>query len=50
MYRSIGKTGFEIFIGMKPRGVLDLMDIVVDEEKRSVEGEVFADFMKSLHE
>ena len=46
--RSTGKTPFEIVTGMKPRGVLDLRDIV-GEEKRSVAGEEFVDFMKSLH-
>ena len=46
--RSIGKTPFEIVIGMNPRGISDLRD-VAGEEKRSVAGEEFADFMKSLH-
>ena len=32
---SNGKTPFEIVIGMKPRGVLELRDIV-SEENRSV--------------
>ena len=46
--RSTGKTPFEIVIGMQPRGVSDLRD-VFGEEKRSVAGEAFADFMESLH-
>ena len=46
--RSIEKTPFEIVTGMHPRGILDLRD-VVGEEKRSVAGEEFVDFMKSLH-
>ena len=46
--RSTGKTPFEIVIGMNPRGVSDLWDIV-GEEKRSVAREEFVDFMKSLH-
>ena len=33
---------------MNPRGVLDLRNIT-GEEKRSVVGEEFADFMESLH-
>ena len=36
--RSTGKTPFEIVIGMHPRGISDLWDIV-GEEKRSVVGE-----------
>lgn len=47
--RSIGKTPFDIVTGMKPRGVSDLRD-VAGEEKRSVEGEEFSSFIKSLHE
>ena len=46
--RSIGKTPFEIVTRMHPRGILDLRD-VVGEEKRSVVGEEFIDFMESLH-
>ena len=46
--RSIGKTHFEIVTGMQPRGVLHLID-VIGEEKRSVAGEEFFDFMESLH-
>ena len=46
--RSIGKTPFEIVIGMHLRGISDLRD-VVGEEKRSTTGEEFADFMESLH-
>ena len=48
MNRSIGKTPFEIISGMKPRGLFDLRDVVVNEEKRSVEGEVFVEYMNSL--
>ena len=33
---------------MQPRGVSDLRD-VIGEEKRSVAGEAFAEFMESLH-
>ena len=33
---------------MQPSGVSDLRD-VVGEEKRSIAGEAFADFMKFLH-
>ena len=47
--RSTGKTPFEIVTRMKPRGVFDLRDVIVNEEKRSVEGEVFAEYMTSLH-
>ena len=46
--RSIGKTPFEIVTGMQPRGVSNLRD-VAGEEKKSVAGEKFADFMESLH-
>lgn len=46
--RSIGKTPFDIVIGIQPRGVLDLRD-VAGEEKRSAAGEEFFDFMESLH-
>ena len=45
--RSTGKTPFEIVSGMKPRGVSDLRDVVVGEEKRNVEGEFFAKYMSS---
>ena len=48
MNRSTGKTPFEIVTGMHPRGISDLRD-VVGEEKRSVVGEEFSDFMESLH-
>ena len=48
MNRSIGKTPFYIVIGMQPRGVSNLRD-VVGEEKRSVAGEEFSNFMESLH-
>ena len=47
--KSIGKPPFEIVSGMKPKGVSTLKDVVVGEEKRSVEGEVFAKYMSSLH-
>ncbi len=46
--RSTGKTPFEIVTGMHPRGISDLRD-VVGEEKKSVAGEEFVDFMESLH-
>ena len=46
--RSIGKTPFEIFNGMHPRGILDLRD-VAGKEKRSAVGEEFSDFIESLH-
>ena len=46
--RSTGKTPFEIVTRMKPRGVSNLRD-VVGEEKRSVVGEEFTNFMESLH-
>ena len=36
MNRSIGKTPFEIVNGMKPKGLSNLRDVVVGEEKRSV--------------
>ena len=36
MNRSTSKTPFKIVSGMKPRGVSDLRDFVVGEEKRSV--------------
>ena len=49
MNRSTGKKPFEIVSGMKPRGVFDLKDVVVGEENRSVEGEVFAEYMDFLH-
>ena len=45
--RSIGKTPFEIITGMKSKWVSYLRDID-GEEKRSVAGEKFADFMNSL--
>ena len=45
--RSIGKTPFEIVIEMNFRGVSDLRDII-GEEKRSVVGEEFSNFMESL--
>ena len=47
--RSTGKKPFEIITRMQPKGISDLRD-VVGEEKRSVEGEEFDNFMKSLHE
>ena len=43
------KTPFEIVSGMKPRGVSNLKDVVVGEEKRSFEGKVFFEYMNSLH-
>ena len=46
--RSTRKTPFEIVIGMHPRGISDLRD-VAGEEKRSIVGEEFANFMESLH-
>ena len=46
--RSTGKTPFEIFTLMHPRGISNLRD-VAGEEKRSVVGEEFSDFMESLH-
>ena len=48
MNRSIGKTPFEIFTGMHPRGISNLRD-VAGEENRSTAGEEFANFMESLH-
>ena len=42
-------TPFDIVTRIKPRGVSNLKDVVVDEEKGSVEGEVFAKYMNSLH-
>ena len=47
MSRSTGKTPFEITSGVKLMGVYDLKD--VGEEKRSVEGEEFAEYISSLH-
>ena len=47
--RSIGKIPSEIVSGIKPRGVSDLKEVVVCEEKRSAKGEVFAKYMSSLH-
>ena len=49
MNRSTREISFEIVSGMQPRGILDSRD-VVDEGKRSVEGEDSSSFMKSLHE
>ena len=49
MNRSTGKTPFEIISGTKPKGVFDLRDFVLCEEKRSAEGEVFVEYMSSLH-
>ena len=49
MYKSTGKTPFEIVNGINPRGVCDLRDVVVGEEMRSVEREVFVEYMSSLH-
>ena len=46
--KSTRKTPFEIFIGIKPRGISNLRDIG-GEEKISIEGEVFVDYMNSLH-
>ena len=46
--RSIGKTHFEIVIGMQLRGVSYLRDIA-GEEMRNVAVEEFSIFMKSLH-
>ena len=34
---------------MNPRGVFDLRDVIVGEEKRSVEGEEFVEYMNYLH-
>ena len=47
--RSKRKTQFEIVTGMKPRGVSNFRNII-GEEERNVEGEVFDDYMNSLHE
>ena len=47
--RSTRKTPFDIVARMKPRGISYLRDIV-GEEKRSDEGEVFSNIIKSLHE
>ena len=47
--RSIGKKPFEVVSGMKPRGVSNLRDVVVGEEKRSAKGEEFAEYISSLH-
>ena len=47
--RSTGKTHFEIISGMKPRGVSNLKDDVVGEEKRSEKGEVFVKYINYLH-
>ena len=49
MNRSTSKTPFEVVSGMKPRRVFDLRDVVLGEEKRSVEGEVFVEYTSSLH-
>ena len=46
--RSTGKTPLEIVTRMQPRGISDLRD-VASEEKRSVAGEEFSNFMESLH-
>ena len=46
--RSTGKTPFEIVTRMHPRGISNLRN-VASEEKRSVVGEEFVDFMESLH-
>ena len=46
--RSIGKTPFEIVTRMHPRVISDLRD-VDGEEKRSVVGEEFSNFMEPLH-
>ena len=46
--KSTWKTPFDIATRMKPRGVSDLRDIA-SEEKRSVGGVEFVDFMDSLH-
>ena len=48
MNRSMAKTPFEIVTRMKPRGVSDLRD-VAGEEKRSVVGEEFSNFIESMH-
>ena len=48
MNRSTWKTPFEIVTGMKPRGVSNLRDIL-NEEKRSAKGEVFANYIHYLH-
>ena len=47
--RSTYQTPLEIINGMKLEGVSDLRDVVVGEEKRSVEGKEFAKYMSSLH-
>ena len=47
--RNTRKTPFEIITRMKLSGVSDLRDVVVGEEKRSVEGEVFVEYMNYLH-
>ena len=47
--RSTGKTPFEIVNGMKPRRVPELRDLIVDKDKRSLEGDEFVEFMSSLH-
>ena len=49
MNRSTGKTPFEIVSGMTPKGVFYLKDVVVDEEKRSAEAEVFSKHRSSIH-
>ena len=47
--KSTGKMPFEIVNGMTPRGVFNLRDVAAGEEKRSVEGEVFVEYMNYLH-
>ena len=46
--RSTRKTPFGIVTRMQSRGASYLRDMI-GEEKRSVVGEAFAEFMKSLH-
>ena len=44
----LGKKKIQIVTRREPRGILDLRDVVV-KENRSVAGEEFVDFMDSLH-
>ena len=47
--KSIGKIHFQIVYGMHPRGVHELRDLG-KTEKRSADGEEFANAIQELHE
>jgi len=48
--RSTRRIPFQIFYGRPPKGVVDLVDLLDLEDKRSIDANDFVDIMKELHE